>query len=263
MSTPSKIEELAKRVSLKAVVATRQDLYEVVKIALTEFWEEQSSEHEKQVAELEEKRTDLARQLQVVDHALFGGVKLTYKPDRLLAIQTREKLAKEGVENRDALRQQVAELTRKLTEATDCAARNIEKLETARTQLAEAQAARRAAEEKDKQNVLDWQKEFKHREEQAARILALEQVNGEQREALEAFGVFVTPIALSRKKDRQWDEFEMDAIKRRNVCLSRKPSPELLPKIIQVLQDVRLQYPDDIEAVNQLLRTLTSTEVKS
>lgn len=39
-------------------------------------------------------------------------------------------------------------------------------------------------------------------------------------DALQAQNVFHTPLALSRKKNREWDEYETDAIKRQKKCLA-------------------------------------------
>lgn len=65
-----------------------------------------------------------------------------------------------------------------------------------------------------------------------AEIGALERRNAEltnrleaAREALEANRVFYTPIALSRKPGRAWDEYEIDAIERTKVALSQLNQP--------------------------------------
>jgi dephospho-CoA kinase len=69
---------------------------------------QEKAELERKLAEERQEKESLQRKLQVVDHALFGE-KLNYTPDRLLAIQTREKLARQAVEERDNLRTKLAD----------------------------------------------------------------------------------------------------------------------------------------------------------
>lgn len=51
------------------------------------------------------------------------------------------------------------------------------------------------------------------------KVVELQNDLAEAKLALRANQVFHTPVALRRKPDRQWDEYEMDAIKRTKAVL--------------------------------------------
>jgi hypothetical protein len=259
MSEPSQIEELAV-MAHKNYKAYGPATISSIERALHELRDQLTSEHEKQVSELTQQTEKLkfwqSEHLRILDvsneHFRYARAKVAHLlNDKEAGVDGICTELSELVAN---LKAQVAELTRKLAEAErqrdeDGEAfiartqMGIEAVERLTSQLAESQAARLAAEEKTKMVNDTNASLFKS-------LIALEQVNGEMRGFLEKVSTYC-PETL----------FPIDEAECKRL-LNLQPSPELLPKIIQVLQDVRLQYPDDIEAVNQLLRTLTSTEVK-